>query len=251
MDRFHWKLPAGIRVFHFGAPGPRQYSLTNPILLKRHILSIDPLALLSAVPSKRTSAHDKQRRCEYPVLCQLGRFLLCQREDGWLFFCYADGVHLSLDTQLDISPLTFREAKTFVSRYHRHCAAPQGHKFSIGLKAPDGTLIGVTIASIPKARALNDGYTLEINRVCCDPVYHNAASRLYGSAIRAGRAMGYRRFVTYTLPHESGASVRAVGFRLDGIVSARADGWNCIGRPRTVSGKYPVDQKNRWVLECT
>ena len=69
----------------------------------------------------------------------------------------------------------------------------------------------MAIASIPKARALNDGRTLEINRVCCDPAYFNACSNLYAAAIRAGRDMGCTRFLTYTLPEEGDSSVRAVG----------------------------------------
>ena len=106
-------------------------------------------------------------------------------------------------------------------RNHRHCAAPQGHKFSVGLTA-DGALIGVVIASTPKARALNDGRTLELNRICCDPVYRNAVSMVSGAAIRAARAMGYRRIVTYTLPQESGSSMLAVGFRQDGMTAPPA-----------------------------
>ena len=242
MDRFQWKLPVGIRVFHFGAPGPKWYPLTNHVILKRKVLSIAPMSLLDSKPSRKTVAHDKLSRREYPVLHQLGRFLLCQREDGWPYFCYVDGERISIRTNLEVMPLSFRDAKRYVAQYHRHCAAPHGHKFSIGLCEPNGTLVGVVISSIPKARVLNDGRTLEINRVCCDAAYHNAASKLYAAAIRAGRAMGYRRFVTYTLPQESGAGLRAVGFDFVGMTTAHVDGWNCPGRP-------PVGQKNRWMLE--
>lgn len=60
--------------------------------------------------------------------------------------------------------------------------------------------------------------------------------------------MGYRRFVTYTLPQESGSSVRAVGFRPDGRTAARPKGWNCRSRPQVIPEKYPDGEKIRWLL---
>ena len=58
--------------------------------------------------------------------------------------------------------MTLKDALSFVRQNHRHCTAPQGHKYSIGIKA-SGTLIGVVIASTPKARALDDvqGYLMD------------------------------------------------------------------------------------------
>ena len=64
--------------------------------------------------------------------------------------------------------------------------------------------MGVAIASIPKARCQMDGLTLEINRCCADPRYADVCSNLYARTIRIGREMGYTRFLTYTLPEESG-----------------------------------------------
>jgi len=108
--------------------------------------------------------------------------------------------------------------------------------------------IGVAIASIPKARHLNDGFTLEINRICCDPAFCNACSKLYGAAIRAGKAMGYTRFVTYSLTEESGSSIKAVGFRLDGVVPACEGGWHRSSRYRSSPGRAPIGPKFRWIL---
>lgn len=34
---------------------------------------------------------------------------------------------------MELTPITLRQAKAFVNEHHRHNAAPQGHKFSIGL----------------------------------------------------------------------------------------------------------------------
>lgn len=248
MSALEWHLPVGIQVYHYGVPGRDHFTLDNPVICQRPVLSLDPMALVTTLPTTRLSVHDRQRRLDWPVEHRLGRFLIYRGADGWPRFCYADGERFSLITPMEVTPVSLKEALDFVRQYHRHCSPPQGNKFSVGLSVADGTRIGVAIASIPKARALNDGCTLEINRVCCDPAYHNAASKLCGAAVRAGRAMGYRRFVTYTLPQESGSSVRAVGFRPDGRTAARPKGWNCRSRPQVIPEKYPDGEKIRWLL---
>ena len=183
----------------------------------------------------------------FPAIRRLGRYVIYQGANDWPKLSYLDGNRLSMMVPMEVAPVSLKEALDFVRRNHRHCAVPQGHKFSVGLTA-DGALIGVVIASTPKARALNDGRTLELNRICCDPVYRNAVSKVSGAAIRAARAMGYRRIVTYTLPQESGSSMLAVGFRQDGMTEPRPNGWNCRSRPRKVSEKYPGGEKIRWIL---
>ena len=40
MDRLEWRLPTGMRVFHFGAPGPEYYPLDNPVVLHRPVHGI-------------------------------------------------------------------------------------------------------------------------------------------------------------------------------------------------------------------
>jgi hypothetical protein len=92
----------------------------------------------------------------------------------------------------------------------------------------------------------DDGYTAEITRCCVLENERNANSKLYAAAIRAARAIGYRRIITYTLPEESGASLKAVGFSLDGQ-TADVRSWDVPSRPRTVPEKYPTGRKNRWV----
>jgi len=145
-------------------------------------------------------------------------------------------------------PITFKEAREFVGKYHRHNSPPQGHKFSIGLKS-DEKIIGVVICGRPIARAYDDGYTAEVTRCCVIDGHRNANSKLYAAAIRAARAMGYRRVITYTLPEESGASLRAVGFLADGMTQYHANGWNMPNRPRNTPERYPAGQKTRWVIE--
>ena len=68
--------------------------------------------------------------------------------------------------------------------------------------------MGVVIVGRPVSRYLDDGWTLEVNRLCTDGS-RNACSMLYGAAWRAARAMGYKRLITYILESECGASKRA------------------------------------------
>ena len=96
---------------------------------------------------------------------------------------------------LSLVPVSLREANEFVCQHHRHHKPTVGHKFSIGVRE-DGRLAGVAICGRPVSRFLDDGYTLEVNRLCTDGV-RNACSMLYGAAVRAARAMGYKKVITY------------------------------------------------------
>lgn len=89
---------------------------------------------------------------------------------------------------LELVPVTLREANGFVQQYHRHHKQVAGHKFSIGV-AQDGRLVGVAICGRPVSRRLDNGTTLEVNRLCTDGT-HNACSILYAAAARAARDMG-------------------------------------------------------------
>lgn len=143
---------------------------------------------------------------------------------------------------LQLVPVTLREAKAFVERHHRHHRAPQGGLFAIGA-AKDGEVVGVVIVGRPVARMLDDGWTAEVTRCCTDGT-RNAPSMLYRAAWRAARAMGYRRLVTYTLPEEGGASLRAAGWRLIG--EAGGGSWHRESRPRV--DLHPTQTKLRWEL---
>ena len=68
---------------------------------------------------------------------------------------------------LEICPITFKEANAFVEQHHRHHGKVVGHKFSIGCS--DGEkIVGVAIVGRPVSRHLDDGWTLEVNRLCTD-----------------------------------------------------------------------------------
>lgn len=142
--------------------------------------------------------------------------------------------------RLEIVPCELAEANAFVSQHHRHHPPVVGHKFSLAVV--DGERIcGVAIVGRPVARALDKGFTLELTRCCTDGT-PNAASALYGAARRATFALGYRKLVTYNLASESGASLRAAGYRVIAEVQGRS--WSCASRPRV--DKHPLDNKLRW-----
>ena len=106
-------------------------------------------------------------------------------------------------------PLSLKDANEFVTTHHRHNKKTAGHKFSIGA-LKDGELIGVAICGRPVARALDNGSTLEVLRVCIkDPAPKNACSYLYARCQRIWTAMGGDKILTYTLDSEPGSSLKA------------------------------------------
>ena len=145
---------------------------------------------------------------------------------------------------LEIVPMTLREANAFVEQNHRHHGKVVGHKFSIGLSDGD-KIVGVAIVGRPVARHLDDGWTLEVNRLCTDGS-RNACSMLYAAAWRAARAMGYKRVVTYILESENGASLRASGWKCVG----QAGGLRWTGKRRPEVDLYPAQMKIRFEKEA-
>lgn len=143
---------------------------------------------------------------------------------------------------IELTPITLREARSYVDLHHRHHRSPQGGIFAIAVSDSDALLVcGIAIVGRPVARNAQDGWTAEVTRVCTDGT-RNACSMLYGAAWRACRAMGYRRLITYTLPEEGGASLRAAGFRLIG--ETKGGKWSRTTRPRV--DDHPTQRKLRW-----
>lgn len=141
---------------------------------------------------------------------------------------------------LTLTPVSLAEANAFVVQHHRHHKPVTGHKFSIGCTA-DGRLVGVAIVGRPVSRYLDNGLTLEVNRLCTDGT-KNACSMLYAAAWRAARAMGYLKIITYTLDTESGASLRAAGWTCAGL----AGGKRWTGSRRPAADLYPAQMKYRY-----
>ena len=144
---------------------------------------------------------------------------------------------------LHLVPVTLRQANEFVADHHRHNRAVVGAKFVVGAADDNGVLRAVGIAGRPVARAYDDGQTIEVTRVASDGA-RNANSMLYGALQRAAFALGYRRVITYTQANESGASLRAAGWRVIGERPAR-DGWSVPSRPRDDSS-YTSTPRTLW-----
>lgn len=145
-----------------------------------------------------------------------------------------------MNARLEIVPTTLADAQVFVERHHRHHGRVVGHICSLAVAKAE-EVVGVAIVGRPVARGNQDGFTAEVTRCCTDGT-RNACSMLYGAAWRAVRALGYRRLITYTLASESGASLRASGWRVVGEVRGRS--WNTPSRPRVELN--PAQDKLRW-----
>ena len=141
---------------------------------------------------------------------------------------------------LNIKPCHLRAARDYVGRYHRHSIPPVGGKFAVACYDGD-RLCGVAICGRPVARYLDDGLTLEVNRLCTDGT-KNACSFLYGAAARAAKVLGYHRIVTYILDTESGVSLRASGWRCAGLAGGRE--WT--GKRRPPEPLYSAQMKYRY-----
>ena len=148
---------------------------------------------------------------------------------------------MSVDRLL-VVPVKLAESNAYVERHHRHSIPIEArrHLFSIGAAMGD-EIVGVAIVGRPSARALDDGITAEVARVCSTGV-RNVCSFLYGACWRAARQLGYTKLVTYTLKSESGSSLRASGWRVVGEVKGRS--WNSMSRPRV--DKFPIQDRLRW-----
>jgi hypothetical protein len=141
---------------------------------------------------------------------------------------------------LILSPITLKEANAFVRAHHRHHPPVRGCVCCVAVSAAD-RVCGVAIVGRPKARLSQDGWTAEVTRVATDGT-RNACSILYGATWRAARALGYRRLITFTLPEEGGASLRAAGWKKIG--EAGGGSWSRKDRPRV--DLHPTQVKIRW-----
>jgi hypothetical protein len=155
---------------------------------------------------------------------------------------------MSSSSTLNLTPITLRQARQFITAHHRHNIAPRGWRFGVGILA-DAELVGVAVGGRPVARHLDDGTTLEVTRTCTDGT-PNANSMLYGAIGRAAKALGYARLVTYTLESEPGTSLRASGWEPDAEVSP-APTWNRSSRVRYNTDLFgaqrrPTGTKHRW-----
>lgn len=141
---------------------------------------------------------------------------------------------------LELIPISLSKANEFVNAFHRHHKGTAGHKFSIGC-SENGRLVGVVIVGRPVSRYLDDGKTIEVNRLCTLGV-KNACSILYAAAARAAKAMGYTKIITYILENESGVSLKAAGWSCAGL----AGGTEWTGKRKPLTPLYPQKIKYRY-----
>lgn len=104
-------------------------------------------------------------------------------------------------------------------------------------------MVGCAVCGRPVSRYLDDGRTMEINRLCTDGT-RNACSMLYGASCRVAKAMGYKKVITYILETEDGASLKASNF----ICEGGAGGTHWTGE-RDKGQDLPKLYKTRWVRD--
>lgn len=143
--------------------------------------------------------------------------------------------------KLELCPVTYKEACTFIDSHHRHHLPPQGWKFGIATHI-SGTIVGVVTVGRPVSRYHDNGWTLEVTRCCTDGT-KNACSKLYGTAWRATKALGYQRLITYTLASESGGSLKASNWK---VINEKAGGKGCNRPSRPRIEKSEICQKTLW-----
>jgi len=166
--------------------------------------------------------------------------------------------HLTSD-HLHIRPISLRQAREFVQENHRHHDMPQGGLWAIALldeayrrnqttlaMEPHTELVGVAIAGRPVSRVLQRQGYCEVIRLCVLPGVRNGCSMLYSRCKRIAQLMGYLRTVTYTLPSEGGASLRASGFERRG--ETEGGSWSRPSRHRTDT--HPTEPKTRWEAQA-
>lgn len=159
---------------------------------------------------------------------------------------------------LRIIPTSIPKANAYVEKYHRHHGAKTGCRFAIACVDEGGEMHGVAICSNPVARNADDGLTLEVARCCTDGT-HNACSILYGACARIAKNMGFRKIQTYILESESGTSLKASGWKCEGIAgntnwmrtpSERTKQRNQYEQMSMFPKKKPPEQmKMRWSKE--
>lgn len=145
---------------------------------------------------------------------------------------------------IKIIPLDLKEANNIVANLHRHHKPAVGHRFSLGVIDENGNVRGCAIASRPIARLADQKFTLEITRVATDGT-RNACSMLIGAITKAARSMGYAKVQTTTLSHESGSSLKAVGW-LFCELDQDGTGWDSR-KGRKVDCKTEI--KVRWWID--
>lgn len=158
----------------------------------------------------------------------------------------------SLSTRYAVAPITVKAARQWVRDVHRDLPSIQGGLFAVAVEM-DGKRVAAGIAVNPP-RVWQGTGRIVIGRVAAipglEPVGNHAApacTMIYGSLCRAAKALGYSEAWTYTLPGESGASLRAAGFTYMG--ETKGGEWDRPSRPRSKSVRS--EKKGRWMRQLS
>lgn len=148
---------------------------------------------------------------------------------------------LMTQRRLRVVPCSNGRAAEVVDLWHRHHGSSVQARFSLAVVDESGLVRGVAMVGRPVARMLDDGWTLEVNRVATDGTA-NACSALYGAARRVAKELGYAKLITYLRQDEPGVSMKASGWTFEQEIRARS--WNMPSRPRT--DKTEIVRRTRW-----
>jgi len=126
-----------------------------------------------------------------------------------------------LAKNIRVQPSTIKKANDFIKTFHRHHRPTirNSGRWALSALDNDNQIVGVVIAGNPVSATYMDGFTLELTRLCvAETAPKGTCSFLLGKCCAIWRAMGGTRVITYTLAHESGASLRGAGWTLAGEV---------------------------------
>lgn len=143
-----------------------------------------------------------------------------------------------------ICPIGFKAAREFVQSHHRYLAAPRGCLFAIAA-FERSTIVAVAIVGRPVSPNQDDGVTAEVSRLCTHNAPGNTASALLARVVRATRAMGYHRVISYVDSANQGTCFKAANFKATGCrIRERWHGRNfCIPANATATAtRYELRQ---------
>lgn len=148
-----------------------------------------------------------------------------------------------------LAPCTVKAAIKKVKECHRHLPNLQGGLFAAQVIGPDGECAGVAVFGNPSRVWQNTGRGV-ITRCAAREGLPNvgnhaapACTMLYGALCRAAKALGYREAWTYTLPHESGQTLKGAGF----IDMGMTDGGEHDRKSRRRKPAVNAAPKRRWL----
>lgn len=135
------------------------------------------------------------------------------------------------------------KVREFITQHHRHAPYKPICCFVLGLlDSDDDRLVAVAQVCRPVNTYLDNGLTLEVSRLATDGTL-NAASKLLSACAAEAWSRGMTRLLSYTLPSECGASMRASGF-LPEVNKLNVE-WNSEQGLATSPVSFPAKPWNR------